>query len=1023
MLRFLFFFLCCSGCLAQERVTDLDSLHREYYGYSFRHVKTEGDDLYLSLSNSQLYRYDLKTDSLTRLDFLPQTNTSLIVQNGEIYAIHYVPAEAAKYAYHFDKNKQALVRVNGAKLPEFTFLFPTAKGMLLGKDRLLLNLVFNGSAKPTLDTLSTSNEAFLQHGYPGHFFINTAGKRAVWDRGGVPYSMEFPALKEIQGIERDQDGGWIVKSKSSDKEGQSVYRIQGDKIEYLVDEQGEDTEAKYYQVEGKTIQVSYRKSGNKKVEMTLQEVKDGKATAIGKHSLNVYDGFHAVIFMPANAPTYLSYSREVLHEGKLYFLGNDALNMNGSGTASNLKLFCVDLLRKGIQVIDANAILNKDLFRLSNFMASGGYELKSEKEGLVVYPLKSSAEKHKKFVLKDSVLVPFSTVYDPRYFEETELGFFNAAEGILLDSGRKIKKELRYPVEVKERKKVEVPLPSDPFGLIVKTDAYLYLLNTEHSRPALSTFDKELKKHAVLQNFKEVSKVETLSLPGDKGCLVAVHGVTDTLNVSGWFIYYHDFSADQFTFLANSYRIAGIAKASVRERKGKLEVISSHFLLYTDLKNSTLFDNMYVVRRDEEGIIACTNRELVRFVDGQKVTLQAGVDAAYPVGEHIFLTLESGVALLTNGAYTSWEDARKEKRSVNVLSDKEVFFQFNQRFYLFNVESGRWKDLNIPWHSGALFKVYKVRAGFVIDVWNSMYKGYYFHDGRKTSSHPSAHYYSYFQQGQDVIRVESQYDVNNRRNIFRVSEWGGSAFTPLFSFARSTSLHTSLENSSDHYFKSLTNEKMYFWSESDQWFFRKELAFDRYEKIDILDKDLFLGTLSTGSVELLERTTEGIAVRVSELASDVKGITMGKDVYLIQPSGGVHLSKEKEPGTEEWFIPDSKSDRKEYRDHFTFKGEVFALGYAEQTGWQLYKVKGNTAFPDIFIHLYPNPVVSELNFRSTDPRAETFSISIRDSKGELEVEKRLSLPNKVDVSGLKQGIYFVKIQKGTFQKTWRIVKL
>lgn len=1013
MRGFFFFFFICSFAFAQERITDFDSLTRSASKPVLNYLRSEGKNIYFKEFNRTIYRYDLAADSLLKLDDLPVQGDLITVQNGEIYAFKYL--QEGFHAYHFDRSKGKFSRVSWPNLGENQNVFITESSTLLYRDKVLLRIVFKGAAAPSIDTISTSASA--RHLYLIDFFLtHHDGQYALWDRKGKEHSLAFPELKDILDVDSEQNGGWIVKVKSTN--GASVYRVQGDKIELLLG--AESTEGKYYRLGDKTVQVSYRMEGNKKVEMTLREFKDGKAKEIGRHALNVYSNFHAVITAAAYGPSSIPYGNELEQDGKLYFLGNEALNMTGTPSVSNLQLFCVDLRNNTVKIIDANALLHKDLFRTSNYMARGGYYLQSQGEDIVVYPLVSSSEKHKKYVLREGALVPFSTVYDPRYFVETPQGFLNVNDGILLDSSLTTARVLKYPVQVKAERKVGINSGLDPFGSIIHSDEYLYILNVERERPQLSTLDHRLRKHTILQNFREASFLDTLSLPGKRGRLIAFSGDPDTLSVRGHFIYYHDFATDQFSYLGHSYKTGGFRKAKIRERKGRFEIIGLNYLLYTDLVNSQLIDDIAVIKEDEGGVLAIADKKLVRIVDGQKSVLLSGVSLAYPMGDDIFLSLNSGVAMWTKNGYSEWMDGFTGFRTVNVLSDKEVFFQFNERFYLLNTESGRWKDLNVPTDYYPSYTAFKVPLGTVIAFSNTKGSGYYFHNGRRIVSNDSYNHQSgrIYYYGQ-LYKFSEKYDIPNRRMIYTVSTWEGEYFKRNFSFAMNSAPNFS--HPGELFVKSLEDGKIYLWTSAG--FTLTSPVFHKYEKVEVVEKGRYLATLADGSAEFLEEAEQGIRVQMTGLLGETRVLMKDHAALYIHPSGIIHTQKPEASETEVWFTPSPAYKISSFRNHFVFKGSVYTLGLAQATGWQMYRIVKTTEDQETVLHMYPNPVIDVLHVQSNVLKVEDYVLTIRDSGGSLVKEVPVRLPAKVDVVNIKPGLYYLNLQGNGVQKSWRMVKL
>lgn len=75
------------------------------------------------------------------------------------------------------------------------------------------------------------------------------------------------------------------------------------------------------------------------------------------------------------------------------------------------------------------------------------------------------------------------------------------------------------------------------------------------------------------------------------------------------------------------------------------------------------------------------------------------------------------------------------------------------------------------------------------------------------------------------------------------------------------------------------------------------------------------------------------------------------------------------------------------------------------------------------LKIYPNPVTNKLNITSENFEQHNFTLQIYNALGEVVFFKdNLNNENIIDLSGITPGLYFVKIQNATQQKTFKLIK-
>jgi len=75
------------------------------------------------------------------------------------------------------------------------------------------------------------------------------------------------------------------------------------------------------------------------------------------------------------------------------------------------------------------------------------------------------------------------------------------------------------------------------------------------------------------------------------------------------------------------------------------------------------------------------------------------------------------------------------------------------------------------------------------------------------------------------------------------------------------------------------------------------------------------------------------------------------------------------------------------------------------------------------IRVYPNPVISELQFSTDHFQSPIEHINIYDITGRLILNSSFLTPNSINVSSLKAGIYFLEIRSGNERAMQKFVKM
>lgn len=82
----------------------------------------------------------------------------------------------------------------------------------------------------------------------------------------------------------------------------------------------------------------------------------------------------------------------------------------------------------------------------------------------------------------------------------------------------------------------------------------------------------------------------------------------------------------------------------------------------------------------------------------------------------------------------------------------------------------------------------------------------------------------------------------------------------------------------------------------------------------------------------------------------------------------------------------------------------------------------STENPNINFSFYPNPTQDYLNVSSTSETENKCRITVFSTDGKVISEQHLELPQKLDLSNLKEGTYLLNVRAGRENKTFRVVK-
>lgn len=120
-------------------------------------------------------------------------------------------------------------------------------------------------------------------------------------------------------------------------------------------------------------------------------------------------------------------------------------------------------------------------------------------------------------------------------------------------------------------------------------------------------------------------------------------------------------------------------------------------------------------------------------------------------------------------------------------------------------------------------------------------------------------------------------------------------------------------------------------------------------------------------------------------------------------------------------------------DLFGFKNNLYVWAKDENQVPQVYRLTDNeyTEEPDVLLptenptlnfSFYPNPTADHLTISSPAKGPAKYKVTVFSTEGKILSEKESELPHKLDLSGLKHGIYLINVRSDRESKTFRAVK-
>lgn len=154
------------------------------------------------------------------------------------------------------------------------------------------------------------------------------------------------------------------------------------------------------------------------------------------------------------------------------------------------------------------------------------------------------------------------------------------------------------------------------------------------------------------------------------------------------------------------------------------------------------------------------------------------------------------------------------------------------------------------------------------------------------------------------------------------------------------------------------------------------------------------------------------------------------EVYLATQKGLWKSSSDGEdmlPESGLIYAPFGKDGREPFLE---FRNNLYLWGHDDLGFTQLFRLTENEAAdvllptenPALSFMVYPNPTAGYLTIRSTTESPAKYKITVFSTEGKLLSEKESGLPQKLDLSNYKSGIYLINVRSEQESKTFRVMR-
>lgn len=1054
-------FLSGFSLKAQEQITDFDSVYYWPQHNGLNYLMTKSDMIYFGRDN-EVKQYDIQKDSLITIVTLPKLNSyyTFFVQENEIYAYNLKYDSAGIIPeivfYQVDVSREQLTELKTVK-ESYPSFFVTAKGLYQIENSNLLRYSFNKEKSPTIDTLFHSGDnsfwANQSHLYfSGQSLAGNEKTNGLINKAGEV--IKFPDFEDKKVTEVLPLGeGFLIRTRDENSDVQEQFLLEDGKLRNFPDKVDGMDNLQYFKVNNQWVEIYINRSGKKDKEIVINHLRNNERIPLKTNALNAYSRFLALP-MAYMSPSFFNYSN-YLHLGSdLYFIGNDAMKFEeGSVQESNLKLFRLNLISGDLSFSDANILLNKDLFMFSNTMGTMGFHLEAQEGNVIVYPNRQHGFKFKTFLFdtKAEKFELLETAFDPRNSVKTSNGYFNSETSTLLDESKEYFRTIGEPSFIIE-KKTDAAYGSLPYEKLIETKDVLYLIHKKRGRNKVSTFNGGEAKsieHEIFDNFYSISNMEVIECE-DKH-LLAVYGVIDTLAINGLFLYAYDLNTEELFYLGtSSHPLSGLGKPKVQKTaNGSFLISGLGYYIKTDFsQKSVLLTGQLIDVLSDDSILSLKNKRLLKHNGITEKVLKEGVLSARKEGNKCYLLTESGFEVMEDeqsfkliisgkpGAYGNFYKA----------SNESLFFVLDFKAYLFNTDSGIFQMLEISNLKGS-FSGVTIKEKKLTCIWTKNGETSLLTYDLTTNQTEERRLGGYNKvlfnsETKDFWFVEEKYGKENLNYFFKTIENG--VLNTKYHFKALQNIN--FEKIESNYFKSHLDDKIYYFNADNYSIAEFNGNLNEYTDLQAVlstGKDLLQVRKKgqTASYDIVEVNRENKTINKvkSNVQNRYSPLINGDSFFYVDSSVSglkVYFSPRYSEDLKEEYAHAKSSPVEKYKKVFSFKNNVFSIGFSDKRGYQLYKLSNRegkdvsdevglllaSENPTINFSYFPNPTSDFLNIKSSSTSDTKYTVRVFNTEGKQLSEQELTLPNKLNVSDFREGIYLINVSNSSSSSTFRLIK-
>ncbi len=1058
-------FLSGFSLKAQEQITDFDSVYYWPQASSLNLLKEDSEKMFFGQDN-EIKKYDIKKDTLTTIVRLPKLESPYMffVQENEIYAYRAIagPPDGRTGAtfYHIDVFKEQFTEIETIKDVNFSW-FITTNWDYRTRDSTILRYSFSKVNKPMFEPLFHSVDTtfwtyrFSHLYFSGKKYGSNEITHGLFSKEGV--FIEFPDFQNKKVTDVLSLGkGFLIRTREGNSDIKEQFLLEDGKLTNFPDKVDGMDNLQYFEVSNQWVEIYSNRSGKKDKEIVINHLRNNERIPFKTNTVNTYTRYSAVAYM---SPSLFNYSN-YLHLGKyLYFIGNDAMKFEEESVQeSNLKLFQLNLISGDLSFSDANILLNKDLFMFSNTMGTMGFHLEAQEGNVIVYPNRQQGFKFKTFLFdtKTENFKLLETAYDPRTFVKTSSGYFDSETSTLLDESKEYFRTIGEPSFTRE-KKADVAYESLSYDKLVQTKDVLYMIHPKGGKSRISTFNgrgSSSKEHEIFDIFRNIRNVEVIECE-DKH-LLAVDGIIDTLNIYGLFLYAYDLKTGDLSYLeASSRQLSSLRKPKVQKTvNGDFQISGLGYYIKTDFsQKSVLLTGELIDVWSDDSILSLKNKRLLKYNGVTEKILKEGVLYARKEGDRYYLLTESGFEIMENDQSFKLVISGKPKAYVTFYkaSKDTLFFVLDSKAYLFNTESDTYEMLEINRLPDA-FSALTIKENKLIGTWTKQGETNlitYDLTSKETEEKRLGGYHSvlYNPETENNWFIEEKYAFvgygkENLNYYFKTLENGTLKTKYHFKANQNINFH----RADSHYFKSHLDDKIYYFNAEDLSITDFKGNLEEYTDLQAVlskGKDLLQvkkkGQTTGYDIVEINRESKTVKKIKTNVQNCYSPLINGDSFFYVDSSVSglkVYFSPRYSEDLKEEYAHSKNSSIEKYKKVFSFKNNVFSIGFSDKKGYQLYKLSSRevkdvsdevglllaSENPTINFSYFPNPTSDFLNITSSSTSDNKYTVRVFNTEGKQLSEQELTLPNKLNVSDFREGIYLINVSNPSSSSTFRLIK-